>query len=157
MRNNLRRAFTQQKSNAKRRGISFRLTYDQWLAVWQRSGKLNQRGRNSGQYCMSRPNDRGVYEIGNVLIIMVNANHSDVVPYRRTAKWRQAQARRMRGNTNGLGKRHSTASRLKMSQALKGRIGGFVGKRHSRATIELKGRVWKNQFGCGPDHPEARP
>jgi len=73
----LRKAYRDHKSNSKRRGIPFRLTYEQWLGIWKASGKLHLRGRKRGQYCMARINDKGAYEVGNVEIILVQHNHSE--------------------------------------------------------------------------------
>jgi transposase len=61
-------AYKNQRSAAKCRGISWGLNFAQWLDVWLTSGKLEQRGRGKGKYCMSRIKDSGGYEIGNVHI-----------------------------------------------------------------------------------------
>jgi hypothetical protein len=61
-------AFIRQRRNAQSRGIPFRLNLKQWVTVWQASGKLDQRGRGKGCYCMSRIKDDGAYELGNVHI-----------------------------------------------------------------------------------------
>jgi hypothetical protein len=63
-----------QKSNAKRRKISFKLTFDEWLSVWKDSGKISKRGRLQDQFCMARYGDKGCYELGNVKIISASAN-----------------------------------------------------------------------------------
>jgi len=60
--------YWEHKQNAKRRGIDFELTFDEWLNVWQQSGKWDLRGRGKGSYVMSRVNDIGAYKIGNVYI-----------------------------------------------------------------------------------------
>lgn len=62
------RAFQQQRINAEARGIPFLLTFPQWLAIWEQSGRLEQRGRGRGGFVMSRIGDRGGYEVGNVHI-----------------------------------------------------------------------------------------
>ena len=49
--------------------IEFRLTYNEWLGIWLKSGKLHLRGRYTGKYVMSRINDIGHYEPGNVDIV----------------------------------------------------------------------------------------
>ncbi len=61
-------AYNLQKSNAKRRNIPFLLTFDEWLAIWLDSGKWEQRGTHSVEYCMARYGDSGPYAIGNVRI-----------------------------------------------------------------------------------------
>lgn len=73
----LLKAFYAQKRSAKNRGIPFLFDFGTWLRLWQESGKLDMRGRGSGQYCMSRIGDMGAYELGNVLIATVNANASE--------------------------------------------------------------------------------
>src|SRR5262245_57226469 len=65
------------RANAQARGIPFRLTFKQWVAIWNGSGKWNQRGNRPGQYCMMRPGDHGAYEIGNVRIALNAENHGD--------------------------------------------------------------------------------
>ncbi len=70
----IRAMWQSQKDSCKNRTdtsgnpIEFRLSFDEWFAIWQASGKLEQRGRCVGQYCMSRVNDTGHYEVGNVFI-----------------------------------------------------------------------------------------
>lgn len=70
-----RRAFTQQKVNAKKRGIAWELTVTQWWKIWQDSGKWAQRGRGQG-YCMGRHGDAGPYAVGNVYICTIGENFS---------------------------------------------------------------------------------
>jgi hypothetical protein len=59
---------------ARRRNIPFLLTFDEWLSIWEQSGHSNNRGPNEGQYCMSRYNDLGNYEVGNVFIQLSSEN-----------------------------------------------------------------------------------
>lgn len=62
--------YTKHKKNAKRRGIPFVLTFDEWWAIWRRSKRWNQRGNATGdQYVMSRHGDEGPYAAGNVSIV----------------------------------------------------------------------------------------
>jgi hypothetical protein len=63
-----RSCYTQQKANATGRGIEFRLTFDEWMAVWAQSGRWSERGKRRGQFVMCRVGDTGVYEVGNVFI-----------------------------------------------------------------------------------------
>ncbi len=58
----------------KHRNIPFLLSFEQWLAIWEASGHLHERGYLSGQYVMARPGDRGPYKIGNVRIVTTNQN-----------------------------------------------------------------------------------
>jgi hypothetical protein len=59
--------------------IEFNLTFDQWFKIWQDSGHWEQRGIRKGQYCMSRYNDIGNYEVGNVFIQPVQQNTKDAI------------------------------------------------------------------------------
>lgn len=68
------KAYTQQKSNAKRRGVEFVITYEEWEQVWLDSGKWELRGKGIGKYCMCRYNDEGPYAIGNVFIDLSSSN-----------------------------------------------------------------------------------
>lgn len=76
-------AYRSQKKSAAMRGIKFNLTFAQWFAVWQASGKLHLRGRGKGKYVMSRMSDDGGYELGNVHIQLATENSKEAV-----AKWR---------------------------------------------------------------------
>ena len=72
-----RKAYTQQKSNAKQRGIEMRLTFDEWKEIWLLSGKWENRGKGADKYCMCRIGDAGHYEAGNVFIAQNKKNLSD--------------------------------------------------------------------------------
>ena len=63
------------KIDAAGNPVEFRLSFDEWLNIWEASGKLSQRGHKKGCYVMSRYNDLGHYEVGNVFI----QEHSDNV------------------------------------------------------------------------------
>lgn len=76
MRDIFRKLYTQQKSNAKRRGIAFVLSLDEWKSIWLQSGKWEERGRGIGKYCMCRVGDVGSYEVGNVFIDLNTKNVS---------------------------------------------------------------------------------
>ncbi len=94
------------KSKAKQRGIAFNLTYEQWWDIWQQSGKWEQRGARKGCYVMSRYNDVGAYEIGNVFIQPHEENRREAMlgkpaNYVRTPKQRLAQIKRVNPNYIG--------------------------------------------------------
>jgi len=79
-----RGAFESQRNNARKRGIGWELTFEQWWTIWRESGKWEQRGKTKGCYVMARPGDLGPYKVGNVYI----TTHSD------NAKTAQSHARR---------------------------------------------------------------
>jgi hypothetical protein len=119
--------YADQKSKAKIRGIEFKLTFEEWWDIWQKSGKWDQRGIRKGQYVMSRYKDHGPYEVGNVHIQTVGDNNKEAYQYHRTPPM--------------LGKKHSQEAIEKM----KGRPGVNKGKTLSQETKDkirnkLKGR-----------------
>ena len=102
-----------QRWNAKRRGIPFRLTYEEWLEVWQQSGHLPHRGKGNGKYCMARYADKGAYKVSNVHIITHNQNSKDYVapPHVRYAM-----------GSASRGKPHSEVWKQRISAAHKGKV-----------------------------------
>ena len=90
-------AYQMQKKRAKRRGILFLLTFEEWLDIWVSSGHWEQRGRGADKYCMSRVGDLGGYEVGNVFIQLHSDNVKDAWTNskadERKAKMKEAQSR----------------------------------------------------------------
>lgn len=82
----LRRAYRTQRHNARNRGVPFLLTFDEWHAIWRDSGKLKERGRGIGKFCMSRRGDAGAYEVGNVFIQEHVANSQEGSALSRSGK-----------------------------------------------------------------------
>lgn len=70
----LMKAFHDQKNSAARRGIAFRLSFEQWLRIWRVSKRLALRGRGPGKFVMSRIGDAGAYAVGNVRIVKFENN-----------------------------------------------------------------------------------
>ena len=86
------RLYQRQQKSARSRGIEWRLDFAQWWAIWERSGRWAERGRGNGKYCMSRVNDDGAYEIGNVHIQSFLENSREAVK-----KWKGQPPKRFRG------------------------------------------------------------
>ncbi len=61
-----------QKQTAKRRGIEFLLSFNQWWEIWQ--GSWEQRGKHKDDLVMCRYGDVGAYEVGNVYLDTVSNN-----------------------------------------------------------------------------------
>lgn len=70
----LKTAYNSQKCAAKKRGIEFLLTFDEWLNWWIQTGKLELRGKTKGCYQMCRVNDVGPYSLDNIYCDTVEAN-----------------------------------------------------------------------------------
>jgi hypothetical protein len=64
-----RARFSQQRNGARNRGIAWDFTFEEWWAVWEASGKWEQRGVRRGCYVMARHGDTGPYSRSNVSII----------------------------------------------------------------------------------------
>jgi hypothetical protein len=67
--NGATRAYAYQKRNADQRGIAWCFNLATWWAVWEASGRWEDRGRGAERYCMARQGDSGAYEPANVLIV----------------------------------------------------------------------------------------
>lgn len=59
-----REAFRKQRLDAKKRGINWCLTFDQWVEWWGED--IDNRGRGVNNLQMQRPADTGPYELGNI-------------------------------------------------------------------------------------------
>jgi hypothetical protein len=73
----MKEAYHQQKSSAKKRGIEFYFTYQEWCDWWERQlgpdwWKL--RGCKRGQFVMARYGDEGPYQWGNVEAVTAEEN-----------------------------------------------------------------------------------
>lgn len=65
---NQQRLVSYRRVDAAGKPIEFKLTFEEWVQIWIDSGHAAKMGRGKGKYCMSRLNDLGNYEIGNVFI-----------------------------------------------------------------------------------------
>lgn len=70
-------AYKAQAAGARHRDIDFLLTFEEWCAIWNTSGKWEQRGGAQGQYVMARKGDVGPYSIGNVRICLARENNKE--------------------------------------------------------------------------------
>jgi len=93
---------------AEKRGIAWEFTFPEWLKVWMDSGKWEQRGRESGQYCMARHGDVGPYRADNVAIITSREN-CQVGHINKPRKFDRSLAAK-KGKANRAITRDSTAS-----------------------------------------------
>ena len=77
----------QHKYNAECRGVEFNFTFDEWVKMWEDSGKWDERGVGPEKYCMARHNDIGPYSIDNVSIQTNKENDTFAVTHRDHDKW----------------------------------------------------------------------
>jgi hypothetical protein len=124
-----------QRQAAAKRGISWEITFPEWMAVWTESGKWEERGVGKGHYCMSRHGDLGPYKVGNVSIKTIVENSREGIERGRPA---------MRANT---------VRRHRSTGAVIGRGKGwaFLPKRKNPYQVYLG----KKYIGCFASQDEA--
>lgn len=61
------KGFAIQRANALKRGIEWSITFSEWLAIWQKSGKWDSRGR-SPRYGLSRIDFRKGFDADNCVV-----------------------------------------------------------------------------------------
>lgn len=69
--------FLTNRGNAAKRGIEWRLSFEEWLGWWESTGHYQERGRGQGKYVMARFNDSGAYELNNIFCHQHGSNVSD--------------------------------------------------------------------------------
>lgn len=138
-----RRKYLMQKKQAGRRGISWEMTYIQWIKIWLESGHWYERGKKRGQYQMARFGDKGPYSPDNVKIITgkeniqeahlgkklsnetrskVSLNHArHWLGKKRSIETKTKMSRSKIGNKNALGYKQTTEHVAKRVAALKGK------------------------------------
>jgi len=97
-------SFSQQRHMADKRGIEWKLTYDEWINWWLETGVYHLRGRGKGKYVMARYGDQGAYELGNIEAKLHGVNI------------REAHV----GNTYNIGRKHSVITRNTISKRISG-------------------------------------
>jgi len=116
--------YIKQKNTCKHRldrnqnPIEFQFTFEEWLDVWQESGKWNERGRGKGAYVMSRKNDIGPYSKENIDIVLSTENNSEGGKHVHHV---MSDANKLALRKVHLGAKRSEETKRKMSEARKGR------------------------------------
>jgi hypothetical protein len=115
-----RQKYCVHKQCAKRRGIPFELTFDEWMTIWDASGRFKERGRLRHEYHMARHGDVGPYAVGNVKIITASQNIKEIKGKKgRKMPPRSAEHAAKIGRAN-TGKKASLETRKKLSALRKG-------------------------------------
>ena|GEM_PF-5846307 len=68
------KAFDTQRRNAKRRGIPFLLTFEEWWDWWQIDNRWANRGRRRDNFVMGRFGDTGPYALDNIYCVLPRDN-----------------------------------------------------------------------------------
>ena len=128
-----RKKYNTQKNNAKSRNIEFCITFEEWLKIWETSGKWHLRGRGADKFCMCRIGDAGAYSAENVFIGQGKQNVRD-------------------GN---LGKVLSDETKQKMSKAQAGKPKPWAaGEKNPMHRQEVKAKI--SAATGGAKHYKAR-
>lgn len=100
--------YNSQRHAAIRRGISWELTFEQWIEWWKSTGKYAERGRKGHEYCMCRTGDEGPYALNNIYCATNNQNTSDAV---KNGKWAKPPK-----TLSFKGQHHSEETKRKISE-----------------------------------------
>jgi hypothetical protein len=133
--------YTEQKKRARARSVEFILTFEEWVDIWQQSGKWDLRGRGNGKYVMSRYGDIGPYAVGNVKIVIHRDNVAEML-YRRNAD----PANRKKISDALIGRPKSATHRANLSKANTGKIKGPLTEEHKQ-NIRKPKKDKTNYFG----------
>lgn len=93
------RVYETQRANAGRRKIAWRLTFEEWWAVWSASGQWDYHGRSPDGYVLARINPDLGFEPGNVQICTGRAAAQQY--------WRSPARPRAVAHNRALGERRS--------------------------------------------------
>jgi hypothetical protein len=133
--------FGTQRKHSRHRGIQFLFTFQEWMTIWEQSGRWHERGRGREEYCMARFGDTGPYAVGNVKIITNYENnievrrvhsftgrkHSEVAKEKMSLPWRtriprtgwnHTEESKAKMCTAALKRRHSPETRAAISRSL---------------------------------------
>ena len=75
------KAYHCQKYDAKRRGIEFLLTFEEWVSWWEMElgpDWMKLRGSKLGRFVMARKGDKGPYKVGNIKCVSASENHAEM-------------------------------------------------------------------------------
>lgn len=62
------KGYEQQRNNSLRRGVEWRLSIDEWMDMWKRSGKKRWKGRGANKYVLTRKRGRGPFSVENCIV-----------------------------------------------------------------------------------------
>lgn len=110
----LEEKYHRQRLNAKSRNIEWLFTFETWMGWWNSTGKIDQRGVHSYEYCMCRFDDIGPYSPDNVYC-STNAENIAFSNKLMNSGWKLNSEQRR--NTSSMGGRASSI--LKREQGKK--------------------------------------
>ena len=100
--------YNQHKGNAKKRGIEFEFTFEEWVEIWE--PHWADRGGHSGGKVMCRTHDTGPYAPKNVRIDTPRGNAAEAGMMRRSARpqWKRSQDHGGEIKTGPIWKSHAS-------------------------------------------------
>ena len=106
-----RARFAQQKAGAKKRGIEWDMTFEEWCKIWE--PHWEKRGQHRDGRVMCRAHDQGAYRVDNVRIDTPKSNAAEAALMRRCAspQWGARVSVDRSSVTEGIGL-HSDGSRF---------------------------------------------
>ena len=141
-----KRQFWNHQQRAKRKGIPFELTFDEWYKIWIESGHYENKGTKRGQFVMSRYGDKGGYTIDNVHIQTVGENTKEAFTTNNADFIRP----RLEEENYFFGKTHSEESREKIRAVrakqvftTESNIKRSEAMKRARAKVKESGKEWK--------------
>lgn len=140
--NKSKQQYHNHKARAKRKGIPFELTFEQWYKIWLDSGHYHEKGTKHGQYVMSRYHDQGGYTIDNVYIQTVGDNTKEAFLHNN----KNFIKPKFGEDNNFYGKKHSEnaiakikTARAKQIFSIESNLKRSIAMKKARA---LKGKDW---------------
>jgi len=131
--------FYNHRNRARRHNIEFLLTFDEWLQIWISSGHYHEKGTKTGQYVMSRREDKGPYSVENVYIQTVGDNNREAFLHNN-----KDFIRPRNGEENHFyGKKHTEATKELCRQGAKNQIHS---EETNKKTSETMAKKWQENF-----------
>ena len=125
------------KQCAKRRGIAFELTFEEWLEIWENSGHFDERGRRAHQYQMARHNDLGPYAVGNVKIITTSQNIKEVKNKKGRKRPLFSEEHKRKLSEAHIGNKPSAETLLKLSVIRRGKKQNLSPEERLRRSVAI--------------------
>ncbi len=123
-----RAMYYDQRKISRKRNIEFDITFEDWFAWWEATGKFHLRGPYVGNYVMARFNDMGAYRLGNIKCITVTENQNE-------GNIGRIHSEEIRKKCAGFkGRKHTKETLKKMSLSQSGKNNPRYGKKHSEET-----------------------
>lgn len=124
-------AYDKQRHNAALRGIEWRITFTEWVCVWNESGMWARRGRVAGCYCMARNADACPYAAWNVSIQPIEINNKAAIALARID--RSANGLQRRGKGRGWTFRHDQPNRPYWVRCGEKHVGSYATQEEAEA------------------------